>query len=56
MKDVQTTGEAFLKKENTQHFKTSNVFILSFLLTWIRIHISNANPDPSDQNLCGSGS
>ena len=40
-------------------FKFELINIVPFwviLLSWIRICILNADPDPSDKNICGSGS
>ncbi len=52
-----------LSKENIQQFKTWNFFTFfffcgSFLPSWIRIRIWNADPDPATQinaDPCGSG-
>ena len=40
-------------------FKFELIKIVPFwviLLSWIRIRILNADPDPADQKRCGSGS
>ncbi len=70
--NVQGTGEAFNRrilqpsKENIQHFKTWKFFTYfyfcgSFLPSWNRIRILNADPDPDpatqiNADPCGSGS
>jgi hypothetical protein len=58
--DVQATGEVFIPQKKTS---STSKFELSSLLwvIWpfwirIRIRITNADPDPADQNECGSGS
>jgi hypothetical protein len=38
------------------HPSKEYIFCGSFWPSWIRIHIPNADPDPADQNECGSGS
>jgi hypothetical protein len=50
MKDVQATGEDSSPQENNQHFARIHFFFLfcgSFLPTWIRVRIPDADPDPN---------
>jgi hypothetical protein len=52
MKDIQATGEAFSPQNGTSNTSQNIKFFLPFY-----IFVGNfADPDPADQNQCGSGS
>jgi hypothetical protein len=50
--DVQATGEAF----GSQKTVTTSNNAISLLLSIFVDHFCPPDPDPSDQNQCGSGS
>jgi hypothetical protein len=54
MKDVQDTGEAFrLKREHDLAYQTFK-FLHMFLFLWVIFTLLDPDPDPADQNKCGS--